>query len=252
MLVFAGNVIKRFVTEGPRQTLRLAAARLRSLIRSSLEDRRRSVSTAGEVKDRKLGIKDRRNHWYVATDYETFDLAMSHVGIRPGEDVFVDFGSGKGRIVLLAANQPFRRVIGVEFSRQLHEVALQNVRAALPAARCQDVELILADATQWKVPPEATVLFFFNPFDGEVLAKVCDNIQQSLAEAPRKLTIIYVRADKFFEKEIDWQRWLTRTRELSCVEGKVTVYESKSPSDVLATEVSRVSQWVSSEAAHTI
>ena len=39
---------------------------------------------------------------------------------------FIDFGSGKGRVLLVAAGFPFKEVIGVEFSRELHEVALKN------------------------------------------------------------------------------------------------------------------------------
>ena len=227
MLTLAGNVINRLRTEGPLSTLRLMGARSRALVRSFLEDRRRGFSTARAVKDQEPEIKDARCHWYVATDYETFDLAMSRVSVRPGEDVFVDFGSGKGRMVLLAAERPFRRIIGVEFSAQLHEVALENLRGARPGLKCREVELILADATQWKVPDDATVLFFFNPFHGEVLARVFDNIRRSLAEAPRKITIIYVRAEKFFEKEIAWEEWLTRKAELACLEGKVAIYESQ-------------------------
>lgn len=249
MLALTANALGRLKTDGLRDTVWLAGARIRALVRSLVEDRRRGVSTAGAVNARQLRIKDRSNHWYVATDYETFNLAISHVSIRPGEDVFVDFGSGKGRMILLAANHPFRRIIGIEFSPLLHEIALENVRTALPASRCQDVELILADATQWTVPHDATVLFFFNPFDGEVLSKVWDNIRQSLTEAPRKLTIIYVRADKFFEKEIAWQRWLTRKRELSCLEGKVTIYETMSLLDTAATEITPLSPKVSSPAA---
>jgi hypothetical protein len=76
------------------------------------------------------------------------------------------------------------------------------------------------------VPHEATVLFFYNPFDGEVLSKVVANIRRSLAEAPRKITIVYVRPEKFFEKEVDWQSWLVRRAEIPCVEGKVSIYES--------------------------
>ena len=227
MSTLARNIIKRFQTDGLSSTLRLMGARIGSLLRSVIEDRRRGVSTARELKDRDLGITDLRNHWYVATDYQTFRRAMEHVDIRPGEDVFADIGAGMGRIVLLAAELPFRRVMGVEFSRQLTDIGRENLRAALPGLKCKDVELILADATQWKVPHDATVLFFFNPFDGEVLAKVCENIRDSLAGAPRKLTIVYVRPDKFFEKETAWQEWLTRTHELPCVEGKVAIYESK-------------------------
>src|SRR6185436_12939628 len=40
---------------------------------------------------------------------------------------FVDLGSGKGRGLLLAAAWPFRRVLGVEFSKDLHETALRNI-----------------------------------------------------------------------------------------------------------------------------
>ncbi|MEA3213645.1 MAG: hypothetical protein QOE70_6702 [Chthoniobacter sp.] len=231
MFVLAANVLKRLKTDGPPSTLRLIGARSRALVRSFLEDQRRGVSTALAAKQRKLGIQDARNHWYVATDYETFHLAIGQVSIRPDRDVFVDVGSGKGRMVLLAAELPFRRVLGVEFSDQLHEVALSNLRRVRSRLRCQDVEVILADATQWKIPAEATVLFFFNPFDGEVLARVFANVRQSLAEAPRKLTIIYVRADKFFEKEINWKQWLTRKAELSCLEGKVVIYETKFAAD---------------------
>ena len=229
MIVRVRNIVKRLRAEGVASTLRLMRARIASLRRSQTEDRRRGVTTAREMTAEELGITDLRNHWYVATDYETFHRAMRQVDIRSGEDVFVDIGAGMGRIALLAAELPFRRVLGVEFSRELTDIGRENLRAARAGLKCQDVELILADATAWKIPHDATVLFFFNPFDGEVLAKVCANIRASLVEAPRKLTIIYVRAEKFFEKEIAWQEWLTRTHELPCVEGKVAIYESKPP-----------------------
>lgn len=229
MIVRLRNIVKRLTTEGVSSTLRLMRARIASLGRSFAEDRRRGVATAREVTADELGITDLRNHWYVATDYETFREAMQHVDIRPGEDVFVDIGAGMGRIVLLAAELPFRRVLGVEFSRKLTDIGRENLRTARSRLKCQDVELILADATAWPIPPDATVLFFFNPFDGEVLAGVCANIRASLAATPRKLTIVFVRADKFFEKEIAWEDWLTRKHELPCVEGKVSIFESKPP-----------------------
>jgi SAM-dependent methyltransferase len=221
MLEFAGKIMQRVRTDGAGSTLRLIGARTQSAVRSLVEDRRRGLSTAGDADNVALGIADLRNHWYVPTDYETFQRAMRQVQVKP-DDVFVDFGSGKGRIVILAAALPFRRVIGVEFSAQLHEIAAANVAAA----GHENVELVLADATQWQVPPDASVLFFYNPFDGVILSKVVANIQQSLARAPRKITIVYVRPEKFFEKEVDWQSWLIRKAEIPCVEGKVSIYES--------------------------
>jgi SAM-dependent methyltransferase len=249
MLSLLKNMMRRLRTEGVRSTGRLIVARCRGLLRSFLEDRKRGLSTARAVKDRELGITDARYHWYVATDYETFERAMRHVDFRPNEDVFVDFGSGKGRIVLLAAQYPFRRVIGVEFAEALNAVARQNHQQTKHTLKCKDVKLIQADATQWSVPHDATVLFFFNPFDGAILAQVCANIQRSLAEAPRKITIIYVRPDKFFEKEISWQSWLVRRVEIPCLEGKVSIYESTPlPADCKADE--RIDRGVPSSSSH--
>ncbi|MEO7317813.1 MAG: class I SAM-dependent methyltransferase [Chthoniobacteraceae bacterium] len=191
------------------------------MVLSFSEDRRRGVSTAR----RELAGKDSARHGYVATDYTTFQVAMRQVDVRR-DDVFVDFGSGKGRTLILAADFPFRRIIGVEFDGNLNDLALKNLQRALTAERLNDIDLIVADATAWRIPDEATVLFFFNPFRGEVLAKVCENIRRSLAEAPRKLTIVYVRPEQFFEKEIAWDGWLTRKLEVPCLEGKVAIYES--------------------------
>ena len=58
---------------------------------------------------------------------------------RPGADVrdytLVDFGSVEGRVLLIASEVPFRRVIGVEFSPDLHSVAAANI-AKYGASAC--------------------------------------------------------------------------------------------------------------------
>jgi hypothetical protein len=41
---------------------------------------------------------------------------------------FIDMGSGKGRMLLLAAEPPFRRIIGVEFASDLDALARSNVK----------------------------------------------------------------------------------------------------------------------------
>jgi hypothetical protein len=40
---------------------------------------------------------------------------------------FIDLGSGKGRVLLVAAQYPFESVIGVEFSKILHDIAQVNI-----------------------------------------------------------------------------------------------------------------------------
>jgi hypothetical protein len=49
------------------------------------------------------------------------------LNIDPRNFTFIDFGSGKGRVLLIAAGLPFKAVVGIEFSRELHEIAVQNI-----------------------------------------------------------------------------------------------------------------------------
>ncbi len=115
--------------------------------------------------------------------------------LRPHEvepdDVFLDLGSGKGRIVLQAARYPFRRVIGVELSASLGRIAAANVAARRDELRCADVKLVTADATRYAIPDDVTVVYLYNPFRGAVFASVVDRLVESLDRAPRPLRIIY-------------------------------------------------------------
>jgi predicted RNA methylase len=116
--------------------------------------------------------------------------------LRPGEvaseDVFLDLGSGKGRIVLqAAARYPFRRVVGVELSEDLQGIAAANLAARAETLRCHDVELLVADAAEFAIPDDVTVIYLYNPFRGPIFASALDRIIESLERAPRALRIIY-------------------------------------------------------------
>ncbi len=164
---------------------------------------------------KELGIENEQCRPYVPTDYRSFLKVLHSLNVRTGEDVFLDFGSGLGRAVILAATLPFRKVIGVEFAPQLNEVARQNVRNALPRLKCHEVEIATTDATQFVIPPGVTVIYFFNPFCGEVLARVLTNIRASLRQNPRELRLICkIPAQSAFEEEIRKHTWLVKEREL--------------------------------------
>ena len=52
---------------------------------------------------------------------------MGKLDVDHREFSFVDYGSGKGRVLMLAAAYPFRRILGVEFSESLDRVARDNI-----------------------------------------------------------------------------------------------------------------------------
>jgi 16S rRNA G966 N2-methylase RsmD len=109
-----------------------------------------------------------------------------------GDDVFIDFGSGKGRVVVQAASYPFKRIIGIELSPELHAIAKANVDRSLTRLRCRNVELVNQDVLDYEIPDDVTVAYFYNPFDGETFAKVIDRLVTSVRRRPRTLKIIYV------------------------------------------------------------
>ncbi|MFT5776713.1 MAG: SAM-dependent methyltransferase [Hyphomonas sp.] len=80
---------------------------------------------------------------------------------------FIDIGSGKGKALLVASKFPFQRVLGVELSPKLHEVAKSNIQTFSESAEavCGDVSSACIDARELSCLGERTLLFVFNPFD---------------------------------------------------------------------------------------
>ena len=158
-------------------------------------------------------------HHHVASHNVDFREAMRTIAVRPGRDVFLDYGSGMGAVLMMAAAYPFRKVIGVEFSPELTRVAERLAARNRARLKCQEIELVVADATQYAVPPEVSVVYFFSPFRGAVLAKVFENLRASLERAPRRLTIIFVKPDHLRRDVPGLSEWLVERRQFECYHG---------------------------------
>jgi SAM-dependent methyltransferase len=163
-------------------------------------DRRYGIDTCG-IQDDLAALGAGGEHLAEANGYEpvqfrVFRAIMRACGIDPRGYVFVDFGSGKGRALLLAAQYGFKRIIGVEFAPKLHQVAQRNVEAFCrrrPLAGGR-IELHCGDAVDLEIPDADALLCFYNPFGERVLRKVAANIERSFRERPRKLLIAYRNA----------------------------------------------------------
>ena len=129
---------------------------------------------------------------YEPFDYETIQLAISKLKIDPVLDGFLDYGAGKGRVMAVAAQFPFKRILGVELSPYLTESANQNMRN-LKRRVCQGpIEAVVADACDFEVPADISAIFLFNPFCGEVLDRVVARIEESLDRHPRAVSLVHV------------------------------------------------------------
>jgi len=110
----------------------------------------------------------------------------------PKDGVFIDVGSGKGRVLLIAAQTGFQRIIGVELSRELCEIARENVKAFLRQTQITaQIEVIESDVATWPIDCGYNVFFMFHPFSRTVLARFLDNLRSSLKQFPRKIWLVY-------------------------------------------------------------
>jgi hypothetical protein len=128
---------------------------------------------------------------YAPTPYTAFFGAIKLVDAEVRSSVFVDYGAGLGRIVVCAATLPFKRVLGIELSEELSTRARTNLQVAGRRLVCGDVEVITANAAEWRVPDEANVVHFYNPFLNETLRRTVAELVRSLREKPRELWIVF-------------------------------------------------------------
>ena len=155
-------------------------------------DRRFDVDTSGFIQKPIPGELGEFSNPYLGTPAGHFKRILRSLNIRCEEFSFVDFGSGKGRVVLLAAAFPFRSVLGVEFSRELHDIAERNIVRYRGPRACANVKSIYMDAGEFQIPDGKLLLYFYNPFDPPVLEKVVENIGNSVRQKPRESVIAYL------------------------------------------------------------
>jgi SAM-dependent methyltransferase len=107
-------------------------------------------------------------------------------------DVFVDYGCGKARTLLLASIHGFTKVRGIEFSPDLCQSAEENIRIFREHKSTNtDFEVLCTDAARYVMRHDETFLYFFHPFDDTIMSEVMKNISASAKIRPRPIFLIY-------------------------------------------------------------
>ncbi|MCH8238524.1 MAG: hypothetical protein IIB62_00465 [Proteobacteria bacterium] len=135
----------------------------------------------------------RSGHDYRPTPRLVFKWAMEAVAEPFARYAFVDYGAGRGRVLLLASHYPFEKITGAESAAELYDDCLLNI-AQYPRSlmKCRDVECRHLSALRLDVPEEETVFFFNNPFNRSMLERVAGKILSSCERAPRRCTVVCV------------------------------------------------------------
>jgi len=188
------------------------------LVFNRWNERRYGMETSGNISPEELGFPtgdQYRGGLYRPSSWSVLRHVFKQLRAS-GDDVFVDYGSGMGRVVIIAGHEPFKRVIGVEMSEELNEIARANLDRNRARLRCPNVDVISADATQWQVPDDVTIAYFYCPFPPHVFEEVLEQLFASLERRPRALRLVY-----FFMSDPD--------RELLMATGRAKELDFKRP-----------------------
>lgn len=168
----------------PILAVRFIAKRIRQIPSLGVPRLRRSQS---DDFDQKYGVETSRVVQIVPTDSPNFShgtryspsaepiirWCIENCEMPYEETTFVDVGSGKGGVLILAAMYPFKKVIGVEYSAELAAVCRKNLAKLGIGSRC---EVLIGDAAEFKFPGGKLLAFLYNPFDSVVLERVLKNL----------------------------------------------------------------------------
>jgi SAM-dependent methyltransferase len=160
-------------------------------------DREHGIETAEEIPLESAGVPPtevaRGNGVYRPVTQKLFRAAIASIGVDAARFTFVDIGSGKGKVLFMAADLPFKRVVGIEYAGGLHEVAVRNVAAYRSAKqKCRDIEAVHADALQYDLPDGPLILFIFNALAKEIMRGLLKKLDAGVAsERNRPLILIY-------------------------------------------------------------
>jgi SAM-dependent methyltransferase len=177
-----------------RGRLRHAYGRARMRLGRLIYEPRGFEDTSASVGLDELRLDHPDRNDYTASGWRWLRRVLRPSDVKPS-DVFVDFGSGKGRVVYEAARYPFARVIGVEVSEELNRVARANIERCKDRLACKQVELVTCDAAYFEIPDDMTFAYLYNPFSGDTFKRVIAHIIESIDRNPRRVKVVYLNPE---------------------------------------------------------
>ena len=150
------------------------------------------TSGADELKSlKKLGVDISHATIYMPASYALLEELLS-LDLLKKYNYFVDIGCGKGRAICVAPHFGFKKVLGLELSKDLCKTARENIAETKKIFPKLDAKIVNNDAYYFEFDTDMDCLFLFNPFDEFVMESVMENIKISLEEKQRPMAIIYL------------------------------------------------------------
>ena len=136
------------------------------------------------------GEDSEQNHHYQGASY--YILFSIFKRLPENHKTLIDYGCGKGRALFVAEQCGFTKLTGVDIAKELIDDANANKLIYKPKNKESEITFVFEDATQYKIPDDACVFYFFNPFGEDILLQVINNIKESVKQNLRKVYCIYL------------------------------------------------------------
>jgi len=185
--MLVAEIVQRAGRDGLRATFRKAVRYLRTGCAADDFDRRNGTNTGKIEPLWKLAIDSPNLRFgvrYQPTGEDELKEALNFLHEDLRRFIFIDLGCGKGRALLVAYNLGFKQVIGVEFARELADIARTN----LAKLRISNARVMHADAGGFKFPDSDMVVYLYNPFSNQVMGSVIANLSRCRS---RRRYVIY-------------------------------------------------------------
>lgn len=145
-------------------------------------------------------------------DYAIIASVLDRLHLGP-EDVFVDIGCGKGRVVCVAARRKLAFVFGIELSSDMAVTASKNIERL--RGRYSNAMIHQNDATGYDYS-QITVAYLFHPFEANVLERVLTKIRDDRKGRNFRCAFVNLSPaqEATFLRHQDWltciSRWVER------------------------------------------
>lgn len=164
------------------------------------------------------------------TKYCVLPLIFRLIKVKK-EDVLVDVGCGKGRVINYWLFRRYKnRIIGLELDKR---IAAQTARQF---AKRKNVTIIPGNAVK-HLPANGTIFYFYNPFSKEVVKQFEEQLHEMFKDKPIK--IIYYNPKSIevfqngnwriryynFEKDFGYTRWgrINKYHDLAIITNKISL-----------------------------
>jgi 16S rRNA G966 N2-methylase RsmD len=166
-----------------------------------LFDYRHGVDTYTAVSKDELFTGERHalQNRYFPSPFALIELAFREAHAILGDEIWnchlLDYGSGKGKVLIAGSRYGFPLSRGIEYTEAMHRMGVRNI-AKLGLGH--KTELIHGDATEFFPGPRDRVIYLFNPFEGEVLDQAMRNLKSVVPDGKRVLVVYNPVCDEIF------------------------------------------------------